>query len=196
LHRLIFAIVYTFLKTKAMLKKLEKISSKVEFKNPYWKYSIDQYFQPDGKIGTYHYVDSFGSTMIIPELKQNLYLLVRQYRYLNQKISIEFPGGGLREGLDFLQNAKNELLEETGYEAKQIIEIAGFNPFNGVTNEISKVFLMKELQFLGNSPDDSEEFELLQLSKTDIHSLIKKGEIWDGMTLAAWSLFTHSEFFS
>ena len=88
------------------------------------------------------------------------------------------------------------MLEETGYEAKQIIEIAGFNPFNGVTNEISKVFLMKELQFLGNSPDDSEEFELLQLSKTDIHSLIKKGEIWDGMTLAAWSLFTHSEFFS
>mgnify|MGYP000082868162 FL=1 len=178
-----------------MLKKLEQISSKVEIKNLYWQYNIDEYKQPNGNTGTYHYVDSRGSTMIIPEIKQDLYLLVRQYRYLNQKISIEFPGGGVREGVDFLQNAKNELLEETGYDAKQIIEIGEFNPFNGVTNEICKVFLMKDLIFLGAVPDDSEEFEFLKLSKIDIISHIKKREIWDGMTLAAWSLFVHSEYF-
>jgi len=178
-----------------MLKKLEHINSKTEIKNPYWQYNIDEYKQPNGNTGTYHYVDSRGSTMMIPEIKQDLYLLVRQYRYLNQKISIEFPGGGVCEGLDFLQNAKNELLEETGYDAKQIIEIGEFNPFNGVTNEICKIFLMKDLNYLGAAPEDSEEFEFLQLSKTDIISHIKKREIWDGMTLAAWSLFAHSEYF-
>ena len=42
---------------------------------------------------------------------------------------------------------------------------------------------------LVNSPlqgDITEEFEIVTLSITEFEELIKKNNIWDGLTLAAW----------
>ena len=42
----------------------------------------------------YYYVFTHGSTFVIPVLKNLDIVMVEQHRYLNGKISIEFPGGG------------------------------------------------------------------------------------------------------
>jgi ADP-ribose pyrophosphatase len=172
-----------------MLKKLTKIDSDIKFRNPYWCYRFDHYKMPDGKIGEYHYVQTNGSTMIIPQLDNNTFVLIRQYRYLNQRESIEFPGGGIKENNTPIENAREELLEETGYGSKSIEKIGIFNPFNGVTDEICHVFLAQGLEKRKAKPDQSEEFEIIELTKENIFEYIKSGEIWDGMTLASWMLF-------
>lgn len=172
-----------------MLKRLKQISSSVQFENDFWIYRTDLYQKPNGGTGDYHYVDSRGSTMIVPRLEQNKFVMVRQYRYLNQRESIEFPGGGIKEGLTPIENARQELVEETGYEAEKIHQIGFNNPFNGVTNEICSVFLAQSLIKSVPDPDSSEEFEILIFDIDEILSNIKKGIIWDGMTLAAWSTY-------
>jgi len=115
--------------------------------------------------------------------------MTKQYRYLNQKPSIEFPGGGIKKGLEPLQNAMEELEEESGYCTNNIIELGSFNPFNGVTDEICHVFLARDLVKCKAKPEPSEEFEIFEINHEKIINFIKRGEIWDGMTLAAWSVY-------
>ncbi len=174
-----------------MLKKLNNISSKTKYKNPWWEYRLDEYQMPSGNIGEYHYVYTRGSTFVIPMLSDGRFVMTKQYRYLVQKESIEFPGGGLAEGLSPEENAKNELKEEAGFWANNLRMIGEFNPYNGVTNEMCKVFFANNLEKLDSCPEESEEFEILFLKKEEIVEKIKKGEIWDGMSLAAWTIFLY-----
>jgi ADP-ribose diphosphatase len=168
------------------MKKFDQISSELVKKNPFWEYVLDKYVLPDGSLADYHFVRTEGSTMVIPKLKDDEFILVEQYRYLNKRFSLEFPGGGIKLGNSAIDNAKEELLEESGYVAGDIREIGEFNPFNGVTSEISKIFLAQSLEFQGQNTEPSEEIEVVNLKTNEIIRKIKKGEIWDGMTIAAW----------
>lgn len=114
-------------------------------------------------------------------------ILVKQYRYLSKRESLEFPGGGVHNG-DFLATAKGELAEEAGVGAADWMQIGEFNPYNGITDEICRVFLATGLEKAAGQKDASEEFEVHRLSVDEIQSLVDEGEIWDGMTLAAWGL--------
>lgn len=172
-----------------MLKKLKKLSSKEKFRNKWWAYIIDEYEWPTGDIGEYHFVRTTGSTMIIPKLKDDIFIMTKQFRYLNQKESIEFPGGSIKQGLLPEQNALEELEEEAGFICSAVTELGKFNPYNGVTDEICTVFLAEGLSQTELKPEPSEEFEIMQLSFNQINQKIATGEIWDGMTLASWAVF-------
>ncbi len=174
------------------MEKYTQIFSKYMYRNPYWDYKFDKYILPDMSEGEYHYVETPGSVMIIPITNDNRVIFVKQFRYLNQKFSLEFPGGGVKSHFSNLENAISELREESGIVANKITKIGEFNPFNGVTNEICFVYIAEDLHFLNSMPENSEEFELLSLSLQDIKQMIKKNEIWDGMTLSAWSLYYFS----
>jgi ADP-ribose pyrophosphatase len=172
-----------------MLKQLKQLSSEILAENRYWKYLKDRYTHPGGDEGEYHYVHTPGSVMVIPVTEKGNLLLVRQFRYLNRREGLEFVGGGVRGGLSAESAAASELKEEAGLVASELREIGEFNPMNGVTDEICKVFVATDLVTVDAAPDASEEFELVELRHDEFCDLIRHGEIWDGMTLAAFSLF-------
>ena len=91
------------------MPKFDTISSKSVFKNPYWEYKVDEYILPNGDIAEYHFVNSSGSTFIIPRLNETTFVLIRQYRYLNNKFSIEFPGGGIVNKIDKFEAFKKRV---------------------------------------------------------------------------------------
>lgn len=180
-----------------MLKKYETISSKLIFHNDYWDYYIDEYKINEKKSAKYYYVKSRGATFVIPLLNSKSFIMVKQFRYLNNKFSIEFPGGGVKPNLSFEENALCELAEETGWTSEDLHYVGEFNPYNGVTNEICKVYFTDNLKRDNIAkPDPTEELEVLFLSLDELREKIANNEIWDGMTLAAFSLFTNSIFFS
>ncbi|MCK9211590.1 MAG: NUDIX hydrolase [Ignavibacteriaceae bacterium] len=166
----------------------QKISSQTKFQNDHWSYKIDEFQLENGERGVYHYVHTFGSSMVIPVTSDGKILLVKQYRYLNERESIEFPCGGMNEGISYKENAIKELREETGFSAGTILEIGEFAPFTGAADEISKVFLAKDLFSSPLPKDATEEFILMEKTPKEIEELISKNIIWDGLTLAAWSL--------
>lgn len=171
------------------MEKYSLVSTKIISQNPYWSYKLDKYVLPDLSEGDYHYVETPGSVMVIPKTNDDKFIMVKQFRYLNQKVSIEFPGGGIKPQIGELQSAINELSEEAGISSNSITKVGEFNPFNGVTNEICNVYLAQELQFHHANPDNSEEFDIVRLDAEQINELIKTNEIWDGMTLASWSFY-------
>src|SRR5512136_3042279 len=103
------------------MKPYKPISKAIVFKNPWWKYCLDQVEYPSGKSGEYHYVLTNGSAMIVPVDTEGRILLVRQYRYTGNRDSIEFPCGGLKTGATFEDTAMNEMAEETGFLPGELI---------------------------------------------------------------------------
>jgi ADP-ribose pyrophosphatase len=120
--------------------------------------------------------------------KEGKLLMVNQYRYLNDRESIEFPGGGVKEGQNPDDIARKELVEETGLDG-DFEKIGMFNPYNGVTDEICHVYLARNLRPSAEfAKDEHEEFELVEISISELKQKIDSNEIYDGMTLAAWAL--------
>jgi ADP-ribose pyrophosphatase len=126
--------------------------------------------------------------MIVPIREDGTVILVNQYRYLMEKESIEFPCGSVKDGSNHDETARHELSEETGYSARIMETIGEFNPYNGVTDEICRVYVARDLSYVGASPDETEEFEILHLTPAEIDARINDGVIWDGMTIAAWAI--------
>ncbi len=170
------------------LKPWKKLSSEVKFKNPWWTYVMDKYLLPSGKEGEYHFVHTGGSVFIIPVFDDGNLLMIRQYRYLNERFSLEFPGGGVRVGENPDEIARKELIEETGYEA-ELVKAGIFNPFGGVTSEYCHVYIARNLKPSNREkPDISEEFEIHKISVKELEEKISTNEIFSGMTMASWAL--------
>jgi ADP-ribose diphosphatase len=170
------------------LKAWKKLDESILFRNPWWTYKRDALELPSGKTGEYHYVHTNGSSMVVPVGGDGKVILVNQYRYLSAKESIEFPCGSVKDGSTHDKTAREELREETGFSAKALVPVGEFNPYNGVTNEICRVYVARGLEFVGGTPDETEEFEIVPLTPDDIDQRTQDGIIWDGMTIAAWSI--------
>ncbi len=168
------------------LKPWKKIRQVLELKNPWWTYCKDEVELPLGKKGEYHFVHVNGSSMIIPLMDDGRLIMINQYRYLAQKESLEFPCGSVKDGATYEETARHELAEETGFEAENLSLAAEFNPYNGVTDEMCRVYIAKNLKPIDAKPDDTEEFEQVFVTINELEKKIQSGDIWDGMTLAAW----------
>lgn len=164
-------------------KKLKQIN---ELQNKWWTYRTDEIELPSGKPGEYHYVHTNGSSLVVPVTGEGKIIMVRQYRYLAERDSLEFPCGSVKDGSSYEETAKLELAEEAGVEAEEILLTGRFNPYNGVTDEMCNVYVARGLKDVFVPYDDTEEFEKITLSVSEVELKIKSNEIWDGMSLAAW----------
>ena len=170
------------------LPRWKQLSRKTILENPWWKYWKDEFELPSGKRGEYHFVHTNGASMIVPVTNEGKLLLVNQYRYLNERESLEFPCGGVKAGSTYDETAAVELAEETNLVARNWMIAGEFNPFNGVTDEITRVFIARELFPTASKRDETEEFEKVALTPDEIEARIVSGVIWDGMTIAAWGI--------
>lgn len=171
-----------------MLARWKKIRQEFELKNPWWAYRKDIVLLPAGREGEYHYVHVAGSSMVVPLREDGTIIMVRQYRYLLDRDSLEFPCGSMKEGSSHDETAQIELAEETGFRARKLVAVGEHNPYNGVTDEMSRVYIAQDLVPVAAEHDDTEEFEYEYLTPEQLEAKILSGEIWDGMTLASWSI--------
>jgi ADP-ribose pyrophosphatase len=173
-----------------MLPRWKKLASEVVLENPWWRYRKDRVEYEPGREGEYHYASTFGSAMVVPITPQGELVLVEQYRYLLDRVSLEFPGGGVAENEPPLSAARRELAEECGY-SSGLTPLGTFTPWSGVTDEMCHVYLADDLQpdQSGARPDETESFVIHRVSRSQLETHIAAGVIWDGMTLAAYALY-------
>ncbi len=174
---------------ESKLKPFTRLSTREAFSCPWYGVQHDRSVLPDGREGDYFVVSTPGAAMIIPRLPDGRLLLTEQFRYITQDLSVEFPCGGLNKDETFEQAAVRECKEECG--ASGPMEYIGdFIPLNGISNDVCQVFIMdvenEELQKL----DENEEISVLRLTEQEFEDMISSRQIRDGMTLAAWQLYT------
>jgi len=172
-----------------MSKRLKKVSEEVVSKNPFWDYKHDVYELSGGTIGDYYYGENNNSAMVVPILDDGRLVLVMQQRYLRDKPSVEFPCGGLDKDESPQEGAARELLEETGFQSSNFVKSGTFDGLNGLFKDTTHAFIADEL-IKQSEPklDVTEDVEVLYRRVEELEEMIRRGEIWDGQTLAVWAL--------
>ncbi len=83
---------------------------------------------------------------------------------------------------------EQELFEETGALADEMINIGSFQALNGLMHDECHVFIAKVTEQHAQQLDDTECIDLLYRRPDEVEELISRNAIWDGQTMAAWAL--------
>lgn len=169
------------------MKKWEKLSEETLHKNPWCEFKHDKYRLPNGKEGDYYYMQTPGAVCLVPVLDDGRVIMVKQWRYLFGRESIELPMGGVKRNQSYEEAVRAEIEEEAGYNGDFHL-VGWFVPTNGQVDEVMKVFLINNLKKTQSHPDETEEIEILYKTPEEIDKMIETNEIWDGETMAAWAL--------
>jgi 8-oxo-dGDP phosphatase len=166
--------------------KIKKISSKIVHQNPWFSIRHDRIDKGENKgEGDYFVLETPPAVFIVALTEKDEVCLIGQERYPTKLYSWEVPGGR-SDDQPLLEAAKRELKEETGIEAEHWEEMGKFQTMNGVSTEISHVFLARDLKQTSESKQAEEGItELKKIPFKNALDLVKSGEITDGQTIAA-----------
>ena len=76
----------------------------------------------------FYRIDSSDWVNVVPLTDAGEVVMVKQFRHGAQRVTLEIPGGMVDEGEDAATAAARELREETGFAAREGIEIGRVNP--------------------------------------------------------------------
>jgi len=162
------------------------LSEKEIYSNPWIKLTEYQVLNPSGNPGIYGKVHFNNLAIgIVPLNEKGELVLVGQYRFPLNAYSWEIPEGGGKLGIDPLDSAKRELLEETGLVAKKWEKLLEMHLSNSVTDELAIIYLATDLEQHAAEPEDTEELAHRTISLQEAWLEVKSGKITDSMTVAA-----------
>ena len=138
---------------------------------------------PDGKEATREYVIHPGAVMVVAELPDGRLVLERQFRYPVQSVMVEFPAGKLDPGEDSLACAQRELLEETGYTARQWARAGVLHPVISYSTEFIDIWFARELTAGQRQLDAGEFLDVFSASADELLQWCRDGRITDAKTL-------------
>jgi 8-oxo-dGTP pyrophosphatase MutT (NUDIX family) len=162
------------------------ISEKEIYNNPWIGLTEYQVINPSGNPGIYgkvHFKNIAIGVFPLDE-EMNTYL-VGQYRFALGQYSWEIPEGGGLLGVDPLDSAKRELLEETGLKAACWTELQRMHLSNSVSDELSIIYLAQDLQQFEPEPEDTEQLIIKKLPFNEVYRMVCDGEITDSLSVAA-----------
>ncbi|WP_036302463.1 NUDIX domain-containing protein [Methylotenera sp. L2L1] len=145
----------------------------------------DQVRLPNGNVSQREYVTHPGAVVIVPLLSNGNIVLERQFRYPLHKVFIELPAGKIDANESTLHTGQRELLEETGYQAKNWVKLGEQHPCIGYSNEVIHIYLARDLTDGLCHRDDDEALEVFDLALSDAIKLIQQGDITDSKTIVA-----------
>jgi 8-oxo-dGTP pyrophosphatase MutT (NUDIX family) len=162
------------------------LSSKSVYENPWIQLTEFDVVNPGGGLGIYgkvHFKNRAVGVMVL-DAQRNTYL-VGQFRYTLDEYSWEIPEGGGPIGLDPLDSAKRELLEETGLVAQNWDLLLEMHLSNSVSDELAILYLATELSQFESEPEETEQLQIKKLPFEEAYQMVMDGKIKDSMSIAA-----------
>ena len=138
----------------------------------------------DGSHGTCEYIVHPGAVMVIAQLDDGQLVVERQYRHPMQAVMIEFPAGKLDIGEAPLACAKRELLEETGYCARQWARAGVLHPVISYSTEFIDIWFARDLTSGERKLDAGEFLDVFTATPDELLAKCCNGQITDAKTLA------------
>jgi ADP-ribose pyrophosphatase len=180
--------------SKKSTGKPKVVSSKLSFKGKVFNVYTDTLKEPGGHRHTKDVIRHNGSVVILavdeasnpadPDI-----ILERQYRHAAGQYLIEVPAGTRDANEAPLAAAKREMIEETGYTAKRWTMLARYYASPGFLAEWMQIYLARDLRQGTATPEEDENLEVFRLPLSQAMRMVAAGEIHDGKTLIALSLY-------
>ncbi|HSK72812.1 MAG TPA: NUDIX hydrolase, partial [Pyrinomonadaceae bacterium] len=124
---------------------------------------------------------------IIALTKDKQVVLIKQYRQGAEDFILEIPGGMIDENESPEATAKRELLEETGFLAREMIFIGKTRPNPAIQNNTLFHFLAADCEKSAETSfDEHENIETKLVSLDEIENLIASGKVNHSLVIAAF----------
>lgn len=162
------------------------LNTKEVYNNNWIQVTEYDVINPSGGKGIYGKVHfkNLAIGVIVLDDKMDTYL-VGQYRFPLNEYSWEIPEGGGAIGIDPLESAKRELLEETGLKARKWEMILKMHLSNSVTDELAIIYLASDLEQHEAMPEETEQLVVKKLPFEEAFQMVQQGRITDSMSVAA-----------
>lgn len=161
----------------------KQLDTRIVYEGGFLEVRKDTVQLPNGSTSTREYITHPGAVAVLALLDNGKLVLERQFRYPLQREFIELPAGKIDEGEDVLATAQRELLEETGYVAREWTHLTTAWPCIGYSDERMEYFLARGLTHQGSRLDEGEFLEVFELSLDDALEWMRAGRIDDSKTI-------------
>lgn len=132
-------------------------------------------FKPGDTAQTYHAVAQPDYVAILARTPDEHIPIVRQFRPALESFTWELPAGLVDEGEDAAASCRRELLEETGFPAREVHALGIAAPCSGrLSNRIHSFFVETGAREPGFRPEPGIQVDLVTPAR--LAALIKSGE--------------------
>jgi ADP-ribose pyrophosphatase len=123
--------------------------------------------------------------VIVALTEDDSIVMERQFRHPMGRVMLELPAGKLDGAEDPLACARRELLEETGFAARQWARAGEMHNAIAYSTEVIHIYFARGLE-LGQTDLDEEEFlEVYTESADALSAAVRDGQITDAKTITA-----------
>lgn len=160
------------------------LTQEIVFRGNLLRIRLDTVALPNGEIANREIVDHPGAVAVVALTDDEQVVLVRQFRYAINALSLELPAGCLDvPGEEVATAARRELSEETGYVAARLDYLGRIHASPGFTSETTHLFVAQGLKAEPSMPNPDEFIELVTMPMADALALVRRGEIRDAKTI-------------
>jgi len=171
-----------------MIKTWSRIRSSSQQSFRVFSVRMDTAVSP--RTGTEHdfyIIESEDWINVIPFTTDHHVVMIKQYRHGAREVTLEIPGGLVDMGDTPEKAAARELMEETGYQAEEYVQIGVVNPNPALFNNRCYTYIARNVRKVCDPmPDQAEDIEVLLVPLSDIPELIRKGKIDHAMVITAF----------
>jgi len=124
---------------------------------------------------------------VIPLTADEQVIMVEQWRHGTRSIHLETPGGLMDDGETPEQSARRELLEETGYEAGEVIKLGTVHPNPAIQTNLQHYLLAKDCRKTTELKlDHAEDINVKLVPLVDVPRMIETGGITHGIVIGGF----------
>ncbi len=145
---------------------------------------LDKVMLPNGTEVRLECIKHPGAVAIVPFLKRDEIILIRQYRPVVDRDIWEIPAGTLKKGETHLKCARRELQEEIGYRAASLSYLNYILTTPGFTNECIHLYRASRLKKVDVKPDDDEIIAVGNFRVDEVRRMYRRKRIVDAKTIA------------
>lgn len=126
-----------------------------------------------------------GGVCVLALTDKDEVLIVRQFRYPYQEITIEVPAGKIEYGEDPAECGRRELLEECGCTPDSFTYLGLLYPTTAYNTEIIRIYLAQGLHFGSQQLDEEEFLDVERIPFDKLLEMVLNDEVHDSKTQIA-----------